>query len=173
MRLGTRRRVIRQIVRDVSTDYDRDMLEITTSTTTALTPEQVIQVAADFSDRREKLWPNSKNKYLRVHEQGADFAEVTEGLRMGGVFWERSRYDWSQPGTIRQTVVDSNVVFPRSTWELVASPVAEGSEVVMRLSREFRPSLKGRVGWTLNHLAGTRMWGSYLRRALAEGEKGA
>ena len=74
-----------------------------------------------------------------MHEQGADFAEVTEGLRLLGVFWERSRYDWSQPGTIRQTVIDSNVLDPRSTstWELIASPRGEGSEVVMRLSREF------------------------------------
>jgi hypothetical protein len=106
-----------------------------------------------------------------VHDQGADFAEVTEGLRMLGVFWERSRYDWSEPGTIRQTIIDSNVIWPSSTWELTATAQGDVSEVVMRLSREFRPSIKGRVGWALNHLAGTRMWGSYLRRALAEAEK--
>ncbi|HEY4236477.1 MAG TPA: SRPBCC family protein [Gaiellaceae bacterium] len=146
------------------------MLEITTSTTTSLTPEQVIGAAADFSDAREKLWPNSKNKYFQVHDQGADFAEVTEGLRMIGVFWERSRYDWSEPGTIRQTVIDSNVVWPSSTWELAATSQGEGSKVVMHLSREFRPSIKGRVGWALNHLAGARMWGSYVRSALAEAE---
>ena len=64
-----------------------------------------------------------------------------------------------------------NVVGPRCTWELTATPNAEGCEVVMRLSREFRPSIKGRVGWVLNHLAGARMWGSYVRRALAEAEK--
>ena len=45
------------------------MLEITTSTRTPLKPEQVISAAADFSDAREKLWPNSKNKYLRVHDR--------------------------------------------------------------------------------------------------------
>jgi hypothetical protein len=146
------------------------VLEITTSATTSLTPEQVIGAAADFSGAREKLWSNSKNKYLRVHDKGADFAEVTEGLRMIGVFWERSRYDWSEPGTIRQTVIDSNVVWPSSTWELVATPKGDGTEVVMRLSREFRPSIEGRVGWALNHLAGARMWGSYVRRALAEAE---
>ena len=149
------------------------MLEITTSATTSLTPEQVIGAAADFSDAREKLWSNSKNKYFLVHEQGADFAEVTEGLRIIGVFWERSRYDWSEPGTIRQTVIDSNVVRPSSTWELAATRQDEGSEVVMRLSREFRPSIKGGVGWTLNHLAGARMWGSYVRSALAEAESGS
>jgi hypothetical protein len=147
------------------------VLEVTTSATTSLTSDEVIAAAADFSDAREKLWPNSKNKYLRVHEQGTDFAEVTEAFRLVGVFWERSRYDWSQPGTIRQTVIDSNVVGPRSTWELAVTPASEGSDVVMRLSREFRPSATGKVGWTLNRLAGTWMWRSYLRRALAEAEK--
>jgi hypothetical protein len=147
------------------------MLEVTTSATTSLTPDQVIAAAADFSDARERLWPNSKNKFLRVHDRGADFAEVTEGFRMVGVFWERTRYDWSEPGTIRQTIIDSNVVGPRSTWELTAAPAADGSEVVMRLSREFRPSVTGRIGWTLNRIAGTWMWRSYLRRALAEAEK--
>ncbi len=131
----------------------------------------MIAAAADFSNAREKLWPNSKNKYLRVHDRGADFAEVTEGFRLIGVFWERSRYDWSQPGTIRQTVIDSNVVGPRCTWDLTATQTAGGSEVVMRLSREFRPSAMGKVGWTLNRLAGTWMWRSYLRRAVAEAEK--
>jgi len=147
------------------------VLEVTTSVTTALPPDRVIAAAADFSAAREKLWPNSKHKYLRVHDLGANFAEVTEGFRMVGVFWERSRYDWSRPGTIQQTIIDSNVIGTRSTWELTATPVAEGSEVVMRLSREFRPGVRGKIGWTLNRLAGTWMWRSYLRRALAEAEK--
>jgi hypothetical protein len=146
------------------------VLEIATSATTSLTPEQVIRVAADFSDTRQKLSPNSKTKYLRTHERGADFVEVTEGFRFLGVFWERSRYDWSEPRTIRQTVVDSNVVRVRSTWELVATPQGDGSEVVMHLRREFRPSLRGRIGRVPNQLAGARMWGSYLRKALSEAE---
>ena len=147
------------------------MLEVKTAATTSLTPDQVIAAAADFSDAREKLWSNCKNRYLQVHDSGADFAEVTEGFRLVTVFWERSRYDWSQPGTIRQTVIDSNVVGPRCTWELTATPNAEGCEVVMRHSREFQPSLKGKVGWALNRLAGTWMWRSYLRHVLAEAEK--
>ena len=147
------------------------MLEVTTSATTSLTPDQVIAAAADFSDAREQLWSNCKNKYLRVHDSGADFAEVTEGFRLVTVFWERSRYDWSQSGTIWQSVIDSNVVGPRCTWEHIATPSAEGSEVVMRHSREFQPSVTGKVGWALNRLAGTWMWRSYLRRMLAEAKK--
>ncbi len=147
------------------------VLDITASAATSLSPEQVIRAAADFSDGREKVWRNAKSKYLVVHDEGADFAEVTEGLRIVGVFWERSRYDWSQPGTIHQTVIDSNVVVPGSTWELTAIPHNSGSGVEMRLRREFRPSLKGKVGSALNHLGGARGWGSYLRRALAEAER--
>jgi hypothetical protein len=41
----------------------------------------------------------------------------------------------------------------------------------MRLRREFRPTVKGKVGWMLNRLAGTWMWRSYLQRVLAEAEK--
>jgi hypothetical protein len=41
----------------------------------------------------------------------------------------------------------------------------------MRLSREFRPTAKGKVGWALNRLAGTWMWRSYLRHVLAKAEK--
>jgi hypothetical protein len=147
------------------------VLEVRTSAQTSLTPDQVIAAAADFSSAREKLWPNSKDKYLRVHDSGADFAEVTEGFRLIGVFWERSRYDWSQPGTIRQAVIDSNVIEPRLSWELTATPTADGTDVVMRLSREFKPTVKGRVGWALNKFAGTWLWRSYLRRALTEAEK--
>jgi len=131
----------------------------------------VIRAAADFTAAREKVWRNSKTKYLVVHDQGADFAEVTEGLRILSVFWERSRYDWSQPGTIHQTVIDSNVLAPGSTWQLQTVSRNGGSEVEMRLRREFRTTLRGKVGSALNHLGGTRMWGSYLRRALAEVER--
>jgi hypothetical protein len=75
-----------------------------TSVTTPLTPDQVIAAAADFSDTREQLWSNSKNKYLQVHDRGADFAEVTEGFRLVTVFWERSaeaekRRIRDEPGT--------------------------------------------------------------------------
>jgi Polyketide cyclase / dehydrase and lipid transport len=147
------------------------MFDITVSAETSATPEQVIRGAADFSAARAKIWSNSKPKFLVVHDQGADFAEVTEGLRIGGVFWERSRYDWSEPGTIRQQVIESNVIRPGSTWELTATPREGGSEVAMRLRRDFLPTLRGRAGWTFNHVGGRVGWRSYLRRALKQIER--
>ena len=124
------------------------MLDITASATTSLSPEQVIRAAADFSAGREKVWRNAKTKYLVVHDQGADFAEVTEGLRIVGVFWERSRYDWSQPGTIHQTVIDSNVVAPGSTWKLTTVPRNGGSGVenAPQTRVPTQPEGKSRIG---------------------------
>ena len=43
----------------------------------------------------------------------------------------------------------------------------------MHLKREFRRGIKGRIGAAINHLGGKRLWGSYLRRALANIEKGS
>jgi hypothetical protein len=92
----------------------------------------------DLSEERVKVWSNSKPRYFQVHAQGAEFTEVTEGFRPPfGRVWERSRYEW-EPGSIRQTVIDSNVLAPDSTWELKISPSGGGSTVEMRLRREFR-----------------------------------
>jgi hypothetical protein len=148
------------------------MLDITVSEATSASAEHVLAAATDLSEERVKVWPNSKPRYFRVHDQGADFAEVTEGFRPPfGRVWERSRYEWENPGLIRQTVIDSNVLAPGSTWELKISPNVGGSTVEMRLRREFRDSAKGRIASAINHLGGRRMWGWYLRRALSAMEK--
>jgi hypothetical protein len=146
------------------------MLDIAVSESTSASPEQVLAAATDLSEDRVKVWSNSKPQHFEVHAQGAGFAEVTEGFRPPfGHVWERSRYEW-EPGAIRQTVIDSNVLAPGSTWELKVSPSAEGSTVEMRLRREFRRSAKGRTASAINHLGGRRMWAWYLRKALAEAE---
>jgi hypothetical protein len=148
------------------------LLDITISETTGASPEQVVAAATDLSEERVEVWPNSKPKYFHLHDQGADFAEVTEGFRPPfGRVWERSRYEWETPGLIRQTVLDSNVLMPGSTWELKISPSPDGSTVEMRLRRTFRGSAKGRIASAINHLGGRRLWGWYLRRALAAVEK--
>ena len=149
------------------------MLDITVSAETFASPQQVLAAATDLSEERVKVWSNSKPEYFQLHDRGADFAEVTEGFRPPfGRVWERSRYEWEQPGSIRQTVIASNVLAPGSTWELTAVPRrGGGSTVEMRLRREFRRSTKGRIASAINHLGGTRLWGWYLRKALTEVER--
>jgi hypothetical protein len=74
--------------------------------TTTSTPEQFIAGLTDFGPGRSKVFKNSADGYLKVHYQGTDEADVTEGS--GGV-WERLHYDWSDPNRVKLTTTDSNV----------------------------------------------------------------
>src|SRR4051812_48620006 len=74
--------------------------------TTALTPEQYIAGLTDFGPGRAKLFANSADDYLRVHQRGQTQADVTEGS--GGI-WERLHYDWSDPNRVVLTTTDSNL----------------------------------------------------------------
>ena len=145
------------------------MLRITVTAATSASPERVLALAGtDFSADRAKVWSNVAVKRLAVHERGTTYAELTEGAsRIAWFAWERTRYDWSRPGIVRQTVLDSNVLEPGSTWELWVQPrEGGGSEVEMTLQRRFRHSPAGAVGYAFNHLAGRRGWAWYLRGAL-------
>jgi N-acyl-L-homoserine lactone synthetase len=74
--------------------------------TTTLTPEQYISGLTDFGPDRSKLFGNSADEYLKVHQRGRTQADVTEGS--GGI-WERLHYDWSDPQHVVLTTTDSNV----------------------------------------------------------------
>jgi hypothetical protein len=73
--------------------------------TTTSTPEQFIAGLTDFGPGRSKLFGNSADEYLKVHDKGPGYADVTEGS--GGI-WERLHYDWSDPTRIVLTTTDSN-----------------------------------------------------------------
>jgi len=73
---------------------------------TISTPEQFIAGLTDFGPGRSKLFANSHDDYLKVHDQGPGYADVTEGS--GGV-WERLHYNWSDPNHVVLTTTDSNL----------------------------------------------------------------
>jgi hypothetical protein len=110
--------------------------------TTTATPEQFLAGLTDFGPGREKLFGNSADKYLKVHDQGPTFADVTEGS--GGI-WERLRYDWSDPHRIVMTTTDSNTWGGASghTYTLTTNPdgTTDLDAVVVREGK----NLKGRV----------------------------
>ena len=138
-------------------------------------PEQVMEIAGkDFSQRRAQIWPNVRQSRLTMHDQGEDYAEVTEGGTGPARFiWERSRYEWPRPGVVTSTVIDSNALLPGSTFELRASPREGGSTVEMVLDRRFRPAGWGRFGYVVNRIGGKRGFGFMLRQALRGVEKAA
>ncbi len=57
---------------------------------TRLTPEQYVAGLTDFGPDRSKLFGNSADEYLKVHQRSSTQADVTEGS--GGI-WERLHYD--------------------------------------------------------------------------------
>jgi len=73
--------------------------------TTTATPEQYVAGLTAFGPGRSKLFGNSADEYLKVHDRGASQADVTEGS--GGI-WERLHYDWSDPNHVVLTTTDSN-----------------------------------------------------------------
>jgi hypothetical protein len=112
------------------------------SETTTATPEQFVAGLTDFGPGRSKLFGNSADEYLKVHDKGPDQADVTEGSR--GV-WERLHYDWSDPNRVVMTTTDSNVwggasghtyTFtrqPNGTTDVDAVVVREGKNIKGRL----------------------------------------
>jgi hypothetical protein len=153
---------------------ETEMLRITVRAETSASPEQVIALAGtDFSAHRAKIWANVTQKRLDGHERGDTHVVVTEGeTGIASFAWEGSRYDWSEPGTVRQSVLDSNVLEPDSTWELRVAPHdGGGSTIEMTLERSFRRSIAGRVASSLDHLSGRRGWGRYLRSTLMAVER--
>jgi hypothetical protein len=78
---------------------------------TTATPEQFVAGLTDFGQGRSRLFPNSADDHLEVHERRPTEADVTE--RSGRV-WERLHYDWSDPDRIVLKTTDSNVWGGRS-----------------------------------------------------------
>ncbi len=116
--------------------------------TTNLTPEQYIAGLTDFGPGRSKLFGNSADEYLKVHQLGRTQADVTEGS--GGI-WERLRYDWSDPNHVVLTTIDSNTwggasghtyTFTRHDGE------TDIDLVVIREGKNFK-------GWLLGLVLGT------------------
>jgi hypothetical protein len=117
--------------------------------TTTSTPEQFIAGLTDFGPGREKIFPNSADSYLTVHNTGPYQADVTEGS--GGI-WERLQYDWSDPSSVKLTTTDSNVFGGASGYTYTLTPRPDGTtDVDVVIVREGK-NLKGRV---LSGLLGT------------------
>jgi hypothetical protein len=132
------------------------MTTIHVTTRSSLSPERVLAAGYDFSAVRTEVFPAVSTKYLEVHELDSTSADVTEGTPAGvGVNWERCRYDWSNPGSVTATVLDSNVYAAgNSRWELRATAADGGSTVEMLWVREFKPSARGRIFGSLFRLVG-------------------
>jgi hypothetical protein len=117
--------------------------------TTTATPEQFLAGLTDFGPGRSELFANSTDGYLEVHDQGPDYADVTEGSR--GI-WERLHYDWSDPNRVVLTTTDSNAWGGASGHTYTFTPQSNGTtDVDVVVVREGK-NIKGRM---IGILAGT------------------
>ena len=110
--------------------------------TTTLTPEQYIAGLTDFGPGRAKLFGNSADKYLKVHQQNRSQADVTEGS--GGI-WERLHYDWSDPHHVVLTTTDSNVWGGASSHTYTFTRRPDGTTDIDVVVVRDGKNLKGRL----------------------------
>ncbi len=143
------------------------MAHVVTDRDTTASPERVIAALTDFSSKRFDLWPNLDHKYYELTESGDTSAVVKEGSDFpGGGVWERSRYDWSQRGTVRIDVQESNTFEPGSYWLYEVTPKpGGGSHVHMEFDRRPR-NFKGKVLGALLSVAGNRIFAKSLGETL-------
>ena len=109
---------------------------------TTATPEQFIAGLTDFGPGRGKLFGNSTDDYLKVHEKGSTYADVTEGS--SGI-WERLHYDWSNPKRVVLTTTDSNLWGGRSGHTYTFEPQPNGTTDVDVVIVRDGKNLKGRL----------------------------
>jgi hypothetical protein len=129
--------------------------------TTTATPGEFIAGLTDFGPGRAELFGNSADKYLKVHDRGPDWADVTEGSR--GT-WERLHYDWSDPERVVLTTTDSNAWGGSSGHTYTFARRTDGTtEVKVVVVREGK-NLQGRVLGAVVAVLGKR----FLDKALAD-----
>jgi hypothetical protein len=138
-----------------------------------LPPDRVLAAGFDFSARRAEVFPAVSLEHLEVHELNDCSADVTEGTPVGvGINWERCRYDWSRPDSVKAVVTDSNVYAPASSsWELRAAPADSGSKVEMIWIREFTHNARGRIFGTLLRVIGKPIFTREAKRTVRNLER--
>jgi hypothetical protein len=110
--------------------------------TTTATAEQYVAGLTDFGPGRSKLFGNSADEYLKVHEFGHSQADVTEGS--GGI-WERLHYDLSNPNRVVLTTTDSNVWGGASGHTYTFTRQSNGTTDVDLVTIREGKNLKGRL----------------------------
>jgi hypothetical protein len=129
-------------------------------------PERFVAALTDFGPDREKVFGNSQGSYLKVHEVGPDWAEVTEGSTAGGGIWQRYRYDWSTPGEVRLEVLDSNAFGKGSYWHYRVTPDGSGGTAIALHIHRNPTSAKGRFVDLALLVLGRRIFGRDLRETV-------
>jgi len=126
-----------------------------------------VAALTDFSERRPEFWPNLDTKFYRLLERGDTWAEVTEGTDILGGVWARERYDWSEPGRVTLTLLESPDFRPGTVIDYQVSDRADGGCHVAVDFQRIAASPRGRLAGVVVQLTGVRRFGRDLRETLA------
>jgi hypothetical protein len=130
--------------------------------TTTLTPEQYVAGLTDFGPGRSKLFGNSADEYLKVHDRGQSQA-VTEGSC--GI-WERLRYDWSDPNRVVLTTTDSNLWGGASGHTYTFTRWPDGTTEIDLIVVRDGKNLKGRLLGLVVRTNGRRVLGKAFENSV-------
>jgi hypothetical protein len=133
-----------------------------TKTTTA-TPEQLLAALTDFGPGRSELFQNSSDDYLKIHNRGVDYADVTEG---SSGTWERLHYDWSDPNRVVMTTTDSNAWGGNSGHTYTFTPLPNGQTGVDATVVRDGKNLKGRFFAIVFRLFGQKVLGEAFQKTI-------
>jgi hypothetical protein len=139
------------------------MARIELNVDSGASPERLIAALIDFSPRRPDLWPGLNRAEYRVFEVGDTTAEVREGN--GGAVWARERYDWSVPGTVTWTVIESGFATPGDFVRAEVTARQDGGSRVHVVWERHGATVFGRFIVFLSTLFG----GALVRRSIRSG----
>lgn len=137
-----------------------------TATSPHVSPRAFLAALTDFSEERPELWPGLSPDFYRVHSSGECWAVVTEGSSCAGGIWERSHYDWSQPGVVMVRVIESNVFAAGSFWRYEIRTATGGGSRISFTSRRLGKNAKGKLLAALLQMFGARALRNDLEETL-------
>jgi hypothetical protein len=123
---------------------------------TTSTPQQFIAGLTNFGPGRSEVFSNSADDYVKIHDRGPDWADVTEGSK--GT-WERLHYDWSRPDRVVLTTTDSNAWGGASGHTYTLTRNSDGTTDVDLVSVRDGKNFKGRFFAVVFALVGKRVLG--------------
>lgn len=132
-------------------------------------PQRVVAALVDFGPERARTYPETSHPAVyRVHRVGEHDAEVTEGMTWA---WSRELYDWSQPGVVTLTQLDSNVAC-NGVIRYEIDAAGTGSRIRCDRYREFY-GVRGRLAGTFMLLFGAAILRRQLRAGLSRAASSA
>jgi hypothetical protein len=140
--------------------------------TTKASPEQVLRALTDFTDSRLETWNRTLDpKTYELRESGPTWAVARESSPRSP-FWVVVRYDWSDAGTVRWTVVDSSYGGGGEGLVQIAPGVDRGSQVHAEWTYTGARLMQRPPIFLINHGMSrfiSRMWASALDRYAERG----